>query len=149
MRNEENIIKRKPALVSHILIQAAKLSWVAALATRLVVGWVFIESGWGKLQHLPKVVDFFRSLGIPAPNIQAPMVACIELICGCLLICGLLARIAAIPLIGVMVVAIATAKSADIGTASDLFAVSEFLYILLLGWIIIYGPGSISIDRFR
>ncbi len=127
---------------------ASRLEWLPPLLTRFVVGWVFLESGWGKLHHLPKVVEFFASLGIPAPEIQAPFVAGVEFFCGTLLIVGVFSRIAALALIGTMVVAILTAKRADIAGISDLFALSEFLYIPLLLWIVATGPGPISIDRF-
>lgn len=117
-----------------------------ALITRISVGWVFIESGWGKLHNLPKVVQYFESLGIPAPGLQAPFVAGTELICGGLLFVGLLARLAAIPLSSTMVVAILTAKRSDISALSDLFSFSEYLYIVLLLWVIVKGPGWLALD---
>jgi putative oxidoreductase len=46
-----------------------------------------------------------------------------------------------------MAVAIATAKRGDIHEVSDLFALSEFLYIVLLAWIATAGPGALSVDR--
>src|ERR1051325_9033505 len=57
---------------SLVLSVAAKLDWLPGLLSRLTIGGVFIQSGWGKLHHLDKVVQFFTSLGIPAPQIQAP-----------------------------------------------------------------------------
>ncbi len=47
----------------------------------------------------------------------------------------------------VMMVAIATAKRDELSSVSDLFGFSEFLYILLLLWLLISGPGAISLDR--
>jgi putative oxidoreductase len=123
-----------------------QLAWLPALVTRLSVGWVFLESGYGKLMHLDKVREFFESLGIPAASIQAPFVAGVELLGGILLIVGAWTRIASLPLIGVMVVAIKTAKSAELEGFSDLFGLSEYLYVLLLIWLAIHGAGALSVD---
>jgi putative oxidoreductase len=70
-----------------------------------------------------------------------------ELVCGALILVGLLTRLAAIPLIFVMLVAIVTAKRGDIGGLSDLLGFVEALYIVLLAWLATAGPGPISLDR--
>jgi putative oxidoreductase len=87
--------------------------WVAQLAVRLCVGIEFFGSGLGKLGKLPGLVQYFRSLGIPAPEIQAPFVASVEFLCGMLLVVGLATRPAALMLCGVMVVAIVTAAAPE------------------------------------
>ncbi len=122
------------------------LSWLPPAAARLTAGWVFAESGWGKLQNLEGVTQFFASLGIPAPEIQAPLVAVTELTCGTLLLAGLATRLASIPLICVMIVALATALADRIETLSDLFALPEFCYIVLLVGLSVLGPGVLSVD---
>ena len=125
----------------------SKLTWLPPLLARITLGYVFIESGWGKLHHLDKVVAFFTELGIPAANIQAPFVAGVEFVCGTAVLLGILTRLASIPLIGTMVVAIITAKRAELAGLSDLFGFIEYLYIVLLAWLVVDGPGAISIDR--
>lgn len=125
-----------------------KLSFLPPLLARIIIGFIFVQSGWGKLHHLDKVVEFFTQLGIPAPNIQAPFVAGVELVCGFLVLIGLATRFASLPLVGTMVVAILTAKMQDIHGIGDLFATSEFLYIVLLLWLAIAGAGCLSIDQF-
>jgi putative oxidoreductase len=129
-----------------ILNVAAQLSWLPPLLARLTLGIVFVQSGWGKLHNLPKVIDFFTSLGIPAPWFQAHLVASTELVCGGLVLIGLLTRLASIPLAITMVVALITAKLSDIHELSDLFSTSEYLYILLFIWLAIQGAGKVSID---
>jgi putative oxidoreductase len=114
---------------------------------RLTLGWIFLESGWGKLHNLPKVIDYFTSLGIPAAQIQAPFSASMEFACGALLLAGFLTRLASLPLIAIMAVAIATAKRGDINELSDLFAMQGYLNIALLLWLGAYGAGPISLDR--
>src|SRR5262245_25480205 len=121
-----------------VLRVSAALRWLPPTLTRLVVGWVFLQSGWGKLHSLEKVVGFFTSLGLPAPEFQARLVACTEFVCGLLLLVGLATRVASIPLIITMIVALATALRADIHSLGDLFGVSEFLYIALLVWLGVY-----------
>lgn len=125
---------------------AAALDWLPALISRLTIGGIFIQTGWGKLTHLDKVTQFFASLGIPAPRIQAPFVAAVEFVCGILVLLGLGTRVAAIPLIGVMSVAIATAKIKQVQDYSDFLSLSEYLFIVLLVWLIIKGAGAVSLD---
>jgi putative oxidoreductase len=124
-----------------------KFNWFPALTTRIAVGWVFVESGWGKLHNIEKVTGYFTSLGIPLPAVQAPMVAGIEFLGGIMLILGLATRIVSIPLIGIMSVAILTAKWSEIASTSDLFGFSEFLYIVLLLWLLINGPSNLALDH--
>ncbi len=124
-----------------------RLSWAPGLVTRLILGFIFAQSGWGKLHNLEKVTQFFTSLGIPAAKIQAPFVATVELLCGSLLLAGLFTRFASLPLIATMVVALITAKRDAIGGWGDLFGLSEFLYILLLAWLVFKGGGALSMDR--
>jgi putative oxidoreductase len=123
------------------------IQWLPPLLARLTLGVVFVESGWGKLHHLDQVIKFFGELKIPAPQIQAPFVAGTELVCGALVLVGLLTRLASIPLSIVMVVAIATAKIDRITGWSDIFGFSEFLYIVLFSYLFTKGPGALSIDR--
>jgi putative oxidoreductase len=134
-----------------------RLAWLPPLAARLTVGLVFVWSGWGKLHHLDKITDYFRELGIPAPQIQAPFASATELVCGCLILLGLVTRLASIPLMVVMTVAILTAKRAELAQSlhddgfgemlNSLFGEAEFLYILLLLWLVVSGGGALSLDR--
>ena len=126
---------------------ARKLTWLPPTAARLTMGWIFLQSGWGKLHNIQKVIEFFASLGIPAPEIQARLSATTELVCGVLLLLGLLTRLAILPLIVVMTVAILTEKRGDINELSDLFGMSEYLSIALLLWLGAYGAGPVSLDR--
>ena len=130
-----------------ILTVTSKLNWLPALISRVTIGFIFIQSGWGKLHHLDKVIQFFASLGIPAPQLQAPFVATVEFGCGSLVLVGLFTRIASIPLIGTMVVAILTAKMRGVADLSDFFSLSEYLFIVLLVWLIVKGAGELSVDH--
>ncbi len=125
----------------------AKLKGVALLLGRLAVGLVFLSTGWGKVHNVEKVTEFFTSLHIPAPGLNAVVVGWSELLCGAALVVGLFTRLATVPLIVSMIVAILTAKRGDIHGFFDLIAFEETTYLLLLVMIAILGPGSISVDH--
>ena len=124
------------------------LAWLPPLVARVAVGWTFMQTGWGKLHDLDTVIGFFRELGIPYPELQAPFVASVELVCGTLFCVGLLSRVAALPLIGTMVVAIATALWKDVDSVGALFGLTEFLYIVIFAWVAVSGPGPVALDPF-
>jgi putative oxidoreductase len=130
-----------------ILVVSQKLNWLPPLLARISVGILFLTSGWGKLHNLPKIIDFFTQLGIPHPELQAPFVATTEFVCGALVLIGLGTRIASIPLIITMIVALITAKKADIEGVSSLFIQSEYLLIVIFVWLAISGPGKIALDH--
>lgn len=125
------------------------LDGVAPLLARLTLGVTFVGSGWGKLQHLEKVTAFFTELGLPLPHEQAVLVGTTELVGGALILAGFASRLAAVPLLVTMVVALLTAKRADIAGVSDLFGVVEWTYLVLLGWLALSGPGRFSVDALR
>jgi len=110
------------------------------------VGLVFMSTGWGKIHNVEKVTAFFSSLGIPAPHFQAILVGYSELLCGTGLVVGLLTRLATVPLIVSMMVAILTAKRPDLHGLFDLVAFDEFTYLIVLVMIAIVGPGPVSLD---
>lgn len=120
---------------------------VAPLLARLTVGVAFAESGWGKVHNLEAVGQFFAELSIPAPQVQATFVSYVELVCGSLVLVGLVTRLAALPLIGTMIVALATAKASDIAGFSDLIGTIELCYAVLLAWLALAGPGAASLDH--
>ena len=96
---------------------AKKFDWVALLVARLTVGVLFVSTGWGKVHDLAKVTSFFTELGIPMPGLNATVASYTELVCGSLLVVGLASRLASLPLVVTMIVAILTAKRAAAGRA--------------------------------
>ncbi len=124
-----------------------RVRWLAPLLGRLAVGLLFMSTGWGKAHDIPKVTHFFETLGIPAPGLNAVVVAYSELIGGSLLVVGLFTRLATIPLIVSMIVAILTAKLGDLHGIFDLVGFDEFTYLVVLVMIAIVGPGAISLDH--
>jgi putative oxidoreductase len=133
-------------LGNKILDFAKAFGFVGPLLARVTVGWVFITAGWGKIHNIDKVIGFFTSLGIPAPVFQAHMTAYTELVAGLLLVAGLATRISSVALGIIMIVALKTALAADIGGFSDLVGLTEYLYLVLLVWLAVAGPGKIALD---
>lgn len=139
----ENLIAR---VSQRALALTKSLDGVAPLVARITLGVVFASSGLGKLQHLDKVIGFFTDLGIPAPQLQAPFVAGVELVGGILILVGLASRVSAMFLASTMVVAIATAKRADIHGFTDFVGLEEWSYLVMLGWVMLNGPGRFAVD---
>ncbi|MGA3122593.1 MAG: DoxX family protein [Polyangiaceae bacterium] len=135
------------SLRTRLLDAIDPVRWLAPLLGRLAVGLLFMSTGWGKVHDLAKVTAFFEKLGIPAPGFNAVLVGTSELVCGTLLVIGLLTRLATIPLVVSMFVAIVTAKSSEIHGLFDLVGTDEFTYLVVLVMIAIIGPGSIALDR--
>jgi putative oxidoreductase len=125
---------------------ARSVAWIAPTLARLTLGVVFVQSGWGKLHELGKVAGYFTELHIPAPAFNATLVATIELVCGALLLVGFLTRVAAVPLVVSMLVAILTAKRDELADWTDFFGLLEWSYVVLLGWLAVTGAGPISVD---
>src|ERR1700733_6304455 len=75
------------------------------LIVRLYWGWQFMQTGWGKLGDLGKVINYFTSLGIPAPAFNAYFISGLEFAGGILLAIGLGSRLIAFLLAADMAVA--------------------------------------------
>jgi putative oxidoreductase len=83
----------------------------AVTLIRLVVGTVFLSEGIQKfLFPAENGVGRFAKIGIPTPETMAPFVGVVEIVCGALVLLGLLTRLATIPLIINMLVAILSTK---------------------------------------
>lgn len=142
------MLNRLKTLRQKLLVGPEKgLADLALLMVRVSAGVVFAQSGWGKLHNLEQITAFFTELGIPAPGLQAPFVSGLEFVGGCLLIVGLLSRFMAAPLIGTMVVAIITAKKAEIESATDVLGFIEWHYLVMFLVIVLMGAGRLSIDH--
>jgi putative oxidoreductase len=122
--------------------------WLALLLARLSVGLLFMSTGWGKVHNLVVVTRWFEHLGIRAPGFNAVLVSYTELICGTLLVVGLVTRFATVPLMVTMIVAIVTAKGDKIHGVFDLVQADEFTYLVMLIVIAIFGSGAFAADHF-
>lgn len=126
----------------------------ALLLIRILVGWVFVSEGIQKFLFPAQLgVGRFEKIGIPSPHLMAPFVGTIEIVCGALLLIGLFTRLAAIPLLAVILVAIATTKIpmlAKTGVWSVLHeARADFSMLLGLLFLLITGAGSLALGARR
>ncbi len=131
------------ALPRHI---ASYFPWAGPLFMRLVVGYVFMRTGWTKLNNLPQMIQNFTEWGIPYPNILTPFVSGVEFLGGICLILGLFTRIAAAPLVIVMIVAIKSAKWENVDSLETLLGFEEMTYMAAFFWLAVAGPGKASLD---
>ncbi len=119
---------------------------------RLMVGAVFLSEGIQKFLFADKLgAGRFAKIGLPSPDFLGPFVGSFEVLCGSLVLSGLLTRLAAIPLLSIMLVAIATTKAqllADNGFWSMLHD-SRTDWAMLLGsiFLLIKGGGKWSVDH--
>ena len=126
------------------------LQCVLLLVVRGWWGWSFAQTGWGKLTHLDKTAEFFASLNIPLPKLNAVMAGSTECFGGALLLLGLFSRVASVPLVFTMLVAYATAdKEALHAVFSDpdkFTGATPFLFLFACLLVFAFGPGKISLD---
>lgn len=119
----------------------------------LMVGAVFLSEGIQKFINPAEVGSGrFTKIGLPSPEILAPVVGTIEIVCGALVLLGLFARLAVVPLVVVMLVAIASTKI-PILFDKGFWAMaheSRTDWSMLLGslFLLIVGAGSLSADAY-
>ena len=130
---------------------------------RVLVGWVFLSEGIQKFLF-PQALGpgRFAKIGIPAPEVMASFVGTVEIVCGALILMGLVTRIATLPLLVDIAVAILSTKipillghgflgfSAPAGTTGFWAMLHEartdFSMVLGLLYLFINGSGGFSID---
>jgi putative oxidoreductase len=123
----------------------------ATILIRCSVGAIFLSEGIQKfLFPMDLGVGRFAKIGIPMPEILAPMVGSFEIICGVFVLLGLAIRLAVIPLICVITTAIIATKI-PILIKSGFFkmaheARTDYAMLLSLIFLLVVGAGKYSID---
>lgn len=123
----------------------------ATILVRLIVGAVFLSEGIQKFLFPQALgVGRFTKIGIPAPQTMAPFVGGVEIVCGGLVLLGLLTRLAAIPLIIDISIAIISTKLPML-RAQGFWAMAHEARVdwsMLLGslFLLFVGAGPWSID---
>jgi uncharacterized membrane protein YphA (DoxX/SURF4 family) len=132
----------------------ARLAPRAVVLIRLLVGAVFLSEGIQKFLFPAQLAaGRFAKIGLPAPELLGPLVAVFEIACGSVVLLGLATRVAAIPLIVIMLVAIASTKI-PIALDRGFWAMAHEArtdWAMLLGsvFLLIAGPGPWSVDGLR
>jgi putative oxidoreductase len=120
------------------------------LAVRLYWGWQFVQTGWGKMHHIGKIIGFFTSLNIPFPALNAYFVAGLEFFGGLLLIVGFASRFTGLLLAFNMLVAYWTADhQALVSIFSDpgkFYVADPYTFLFASLMVLILGAGLFSLD---
>jgi putative oxidoreductase len=120
------------------------------LALRVYFFWQLFLTGKGKLSNIGKVSEFFASLGIPLPTLNAYFIGSLECFGSLLLIIGLASR----PLSLLIVISMTVAYLAgDFEAVMNIFSdpdkfvkADPFPFLLTALIILVFGPGLFSID---
>src|ERR1700680_2474284 len=125
----------------------------AVFLIRILVGWVFLSEGIQKFLFPQSLgVGRFVKIGIPWPQIMAPFVGVVEIVCGTLLLIGLITRLATIPLLIDICVAlystkiVTLAKNGFWGTLHE--ARTDVSMLLGLIFLLLVGGGAWSLDAW-
>jgi putative oxidoreductase len=142
--------------VRTILTELHAWQWLGISVARSAVGLLFFLSGRGKLfvpERRQQMRETLLAAGIPFPDFNTVFVSTVEFVFGLLLVLGLATPLACVMLGCVMIVAIATIAVRNIKAASPLDWLSEFLYLpevlylVILFWLLLSGPGWFSMDH--
>jgi putative oxidoreductase len=123
----------------------------AVLLIRILAGWVFLSEGIQKFLFTDSLgVGRFVKIGIPWPHVMAPFVGVVEIVCGTLLLIGFLTRLATVPLL--IDIAVALYSTKIVGFAKNGFwstlheARTDVSMLLALLFLVVVGGGSLSLD---
>jgi|ERR1035437_1749455 uncharacterized membrane protein YphA (DoxX/SURF4 family) len=134
------------------MIRFIKTGNFPLIIPRIVVGLVFLTEGIQKYMF-PELLGTgrFVKIGFSNPAFWAYFTGCFEIVCGTLILFGLLTRLASVPLFIIMVVAFVTTKYPLLVEKSFwIFAHeyrTDFAMTMLLLLFLFYGGGNISLDK--
>jgi putative oxidoreductase len=133
-----------------LIAGGATLQSPLLLGLRLYFFWQLFLTGKGKLANIGKVSDFFTSLGIPLPTLNAYFIGSLECFGSLLLIIGLASRPLALLVLLSMIVAYVTA---DFEAVSSIFSdpdkfvkADPFPFLLTAVIVFVFGAGRFSVD---
>ena len=126
---------------------SSHLKSLSLLLARLVLAYGFYEPAMRKWSNIEAIGEWFATLGMPMPLLNAYMAASTEITGVVLLTLGLLTRLISIPLIVVMIVAIVTVHIHNGFSCGDNGFEIPVYYILFLLILISHGPGRFSLDH--
>lgn len=134
------------ALASRLLDLLHAGNWLGPLVMRLVFGYFWLETGLAKVHNLAGFTQRFVGWGIPHPAFSAALSAWTELLGGLLLMLGLCTRLVCLPMLFNMAVAVTLVVSANLMSLDDYVEADEIVYSLIFFWLLVAGPGKVSLD---
>lgn len=118
---------------------------------RLIVGLIFISEGIQKYLVVTMLGPaYFKEIGFGHPMFWSYFTGAFEIVCGFMILFGLLTRLASIPLLIIMIAAFITTKLPILTEKGLLTFLHEyridFSLTLLLILLVVYGGGKWSVD---
>jgi uncharacterized membrane protein YphA (DoxX/SURF4 family) len=126
----------------------------ATALVRLMVGAVFLSEGLQKFLRPDQVgAGRFAKIGLPSPEVLAPLVGSFEIVCGALILLGLWTRLATVPPLVIISTAIVTTKI-PIFQQEGFWSMahdSRTDFAMLLGalFLLLVGAGPLALDARR
>ena len=109
---------------------------------------LFLGRNWlGKIHNLDAFAQRFVGWGIPYPHLSAALSGYTEWVGGILLMLGLFTRLVSISLMFNMFMAIVKVKMKEVTGINDFAEMDEVLYMFILFWLMMAGPGRVSVDH--
>ncbi len=124
----------------------ASLQSTALLLVRLVLAYGFYEPAKMKWSNIDNVAQWFASMHYPLPKLNAYLAASTEAAGVVLLLLGLWTRLISLPLMVVMLVAIATVHWPHGFPAAENGFEIPLYYLVMLLVLFAFGPGKFSLD---
>lgn len=144
------MLKKALALYERVVKGLNLLQSPMLLVVRLYWGFQLAQNGWGKLHHLARITEYFQSLNIPFPGVNAPFVSLLEFVGGILLMLGLGSRPIALLIAGDMLVAYYTADhDALVSVFSDpgkFYVADPYTFLFAAVMVLVFGAGYLSLD---
>lgn len=132
-----------PNVVVKNIVQNQTVANLVSLLARVLIAYIFIVAGWGKITGYEATVGYMQSMGVPAALL--PLTILVEFGGGLAILFGLQTRLAAF---GLGVFSVITALIFH-GGADD--AINFMKNLTMAGglfFVMLYGAGKISVDRF-
>ena len=123
-----------------------KVKDLPPLLFRIVLAYGYYGPATMKLKNFGGIVEWFSSMGMPMPKLNALLATGTETAGFILIFLGLATRIISIPLMVVMVVAITTVHLGNGFEAGNNGFEIPIYYMLMLFSLLITGPGKFSLD---
>jgi putative oxidoreductase len=125
-----------------------KLKNLPLLLIRLILAFGFFGPAMMKIKNFDSIIEWFGSIGIPFPTLNAYLATGTEALGAVLLLLGFKTRLISIPLMITMIVAIVTVHLKHGFEAGNNGFEIPLYYLIMLFTLLIYGSGKYSLDYF-
>jgi putative oxidoreductase len=137
------------------MTEISSSSLKSIILIRLAVGLIFLTQGILKYSDPRMGILRFARIGFPLPGLTAYVVGAFEIVCGLMVLTGLFTRLAAIPLLVIILTAIASTKMPELFRPQQGFwfmvsdARTDFAMTMSLLFLLATGGGLWSLDAWR